>query len=194
MTTRAKGGTVPRSRSKTRRRSATCKSVRVIQQTQPLPRRTISSVASRSSASSIPTAPNSLTITAVPCPSGEARKRRSSVVLPAPRKPVTTVTGIRAPRSRFNCRPNGPASREGKRSSKSEIHLEDVEPADMAIDGVDDAALVDEDVVHLDGAGGRAGRRRRREHADLLRLIGVRDVVGAQAAVEKGAEHDLIRL
>ncbi len=45
------------------------------------------------------------------------RKRRSNVVLPAPRNPVTTVTGMRAPRSRLSRRPNGPASREGKRSS-----------------------------------------------------------------------------
>src|SRR6516165_8412573 len=55
-------------------------------------------------------------ITAVPWPSGETRKRRIKVVLPAPRKPVTTVTGMRAPRSRLSRRPNGPASREGKRS------------------------------------------------------------------------------
>ena len=74
----------------------------------------VSSALSRTSASSMPTAPNSLTMTAVPCPSGVARKRRTSVVLPAPRKPVTIVTGIRAPRSRFCRRPNGPASREGK--------------------------------------------------------------------------------
>jgi hypothetical protein len=65
----------------------------------------------------MPTAPNSLTITAVPCPSGEAKKRRIRVVLPAPRKPVTTVTGTRAPRSRLSLRPNGPAPREGNRSS-----------------------------------------------------------------------------
>ena len=37
--------------------------------------------------------------------------------LAAPRNPVTTVTGILAPRSRLSRRPNGPASREGKRSS-----------------------------------------------------------------------------
>ena len=74
-----------------------------------------SSVALRSSASSMPTAPNSLTTTAVPRAFRRLRKRRTSVVLPAPRKPVTMVTGIRAPRARFCRRPNGPASREGKR-------------------------------------------------------------------------------
>jgi len=116
MTMRAKFGTVPRSRSNSSPRSANCKSVRVMQQTQLLPKSTVCSAVSRMSASSIPTAPNSLTITAVPSPSGEARNRRISVVLPAPKKPVTTVTGIRAPRSRFSLRPNGLASREGKRS------------------------------------------------------------------------------
>ena len=73
----------------------------------------------RISASSMPTAPYSLTMTAVPRPSGVARKCRSSVVLPAPRKPVRTVTGMRPPRACF--RPpseRARASREGK-SSKS---------------------------------------------------------------------------
>ena len=55
-----------------------------MQQTQPLPSSTVSSALSRTSASSMPTAPNSLMMTAVPCPSGEARKRCSSVVLPLP--------------------------------------------------------------------------------------------------------------
>src|SRR4051812_28662808 len=172
----------------------------------------------------MPTAPNSLITTAVPRPSGVLRNRCTSVVLPAPRKPVTTVTGMRAPRARFCRRPNGPASREGKRSSMlpcpgcgaarsalvpparlrasstryggaplirdrhrlgvwndpgsaahhcaprgatccagpgtqpSEIHLQDVEPAGVAVDAVDDLALVDEHVVDLDRAGGREGR------------------------------------
>jgi len=91
--------------------------VRTAQQTQPLPSSTVSSALSRTSASSMPTAPNSLMMTAVPCPSGDARNRCSSVVLPLPRNPLTTVTGILAPRSRLSRRPNGPASREGKRSS-----------------------------------------------------------------------------
>ena len=202
-----------------------------MQHRQPLPSSVTSSLDPRTSASSMPTLPNSLMTTAVPAPSGVARKRRTSVVLPAPRKPVTTVTGMRAPRARLSRRPNGPASREGKRSSmaqprrvpdcgaaakccaadpgpvpasnarrsrvrersrcalrcarvtsatarlyavrraaapgSSEIHLQDVQPADVAVDGVDDLALVDEHVVDLDRAGGRHRRRRRHEHADL---------------------------
>ena len=34
-------------------------------------------------------------------------------------KPVTMVTGIFAPRARLSLRPNGPASRDGKRSSNA---------------------------------------------------------------------------
>ena len=114
ITTRLKSGISPRSRSTTMRRSACCRSVRVMQHRQPLPSSTVSSALARTSASSMPVAPNSLTTTAVPAPSGVARKRLSSVVLPAPRKPVSTVTGMRAPRSRLSRRPNWPAAGEGK--------------------------------------------------------------------------------
>ncbi len=41
---------------------------------------------------------------AVPAPSGVSRNRLSSVVLPAPRKPVSTVTGTLAPRARLSLR------------------------------------------------------------------------------------------
>src|ERR1051325_9794676 len=68
-----------------------------------------------------------------------------------------------------------------------EIHLQAVQPADVAVDRVDDLALVDEHVVELDGAGWRAGRCRRHEGADLLRLVRVGDVEGAQTTVEEGA-------
>ncbi len=118
--TRANRGSVPCSRSDTSRRNAICRSERVVQHRQPLPSSVTSSVLARTSASSIPTAPNSLITTAVPCPSGDSRKRRTSVVLPAPRKPVTMVTGMRVPRACLSCRPNGPAAREGKRSSMVE--------------------------------------------------------------------------
>ena len=107
----------PRSRSATSRCSVTCRSERTLQHRQPLPSSAMLSLDERSSASSMPVSPNSLTMTAVPAPCGVARKRRTSVVFPAPRKPVTTVTGIRAPRSRFARRPNGPAVEEGKSSS-----------------------------------------------------------------------------
>src|SRR6185437_16923771 len=80
----------------------------------PLPRSSVSSALDRTRASSMPAAPNSLTTTAVPRPCGVARKRLSNVVLPAPRKPVITVTGTRAPRSRLSLRPKRPAAGEGK--------------------------------------------------------------------------------
>src|SRR6266508_3086030 len=278
ITIRLNWGNVPCVRSATRLRSAFCRSERMLQHRQPLPSSVTSSLEARTSASSMPTLPNSLMMTAVPSPAGLARKRRSSVVLPATRKPVTTVTGFFAQRARLSLRPKGPASREGKRSSmtlsatrprarcapsprfsnrtrvypssvtitgrsriyptsaervgvrgpcyrgasaphptplpvntgrgsrptsrhaciergpRSKIHLQDVEAADVAVDGVDDLALVDEHVVELDGAGRRHRRRRRHENADLLRLVGIGDVVGAQPPVEEGAEHDLIGL
>ncbi len=99
ISTRPKCGILPRSRSATSLRSAICRSVRVLQHRQPLPSSVTSSLLSRSSASSMPSAPNSLTTSAVPRPSGVFRKRWTSVVFPAPRKPVTMVTGSRAPRS-----------------------------------------------------------------------------------------------
>ncbi len=115
ISTRSKCGILPRSRSATSLRSAICKSERVLQQMQPLPSSVISSVLDRSSASSMPTEPNSLMTSAVLRPSGVPRKRRTSVVFPAPRKPVTIVTGTRDPRSRFCRRPKRPADAEGKR-------------------------------------------------------------------------------
>ena len=75
-----------------------------------------SSVLERTSASSMPTAPYSLMMTALPRPSGVARNRRNSVVFPAPRNPVTIVTGSREPRSRFCRRPKRLCDAEGNRS------------------------------------------------------------------------------
>src|SRR5262249_41796945 len=201
----------------------------MLQHRQPLPSSVTFSVEARTSASSMPTLPNSLITTAVPSPMGLARNRRTNVVLPAPRKPVTTITGSLAPRACLSLRPNRPASREGKRSSidfrltplsrcaplpasagpgrgsrpssrpanatpHSKIHLQDVKTADVAIDRIDDLALVDEDVVELDGAGRRHRWRWWHEHPDLLRLIWIGNVIGAQSAIEEGAEHDLIGL
>ena len=54
--------------------SACCRSVRVMQHRQPLPSSTVSSALERTSASSMPVAPNSLTTTAVPRPSGGRQK------------------------------------------------------------------------------------------------------------------------
>ena len=63
----------------------------------------------------------------------------------------------------------------------------------MAVDGIDDLAVVDERVVDLAGAG-RGVRHLRHKIGHLLRLVRVGDVEGAQPAVEEGAEHDLVRL
>src|SRR4051812_46528009 len=69
------------------------KSPRTVQQMQPLFISTIcSSVRSRISPST-PLSPNSFSITAILWPWSSFRMRLSSVVLPAPRKPVRMVTG-----------------------------------------------------------------------------------------------------
>src|SRR3954454_7400073 len=77
------------------------KSSATVQQMQPLVSSTISpgaqAFAAHSSTSppSNPASPNSLTITAMRRPSACVSSERSSVVLPAPRNPVSTVTGTR---------------------------------------------------------------------------------------------------
>src|SRR6185295_865892 len=77
------------------------KSSATVQQMHPLVSSTMSpgaqALAAHSSTSppSNPASPNSLTITAMRRPSACVSSERSSVVLPAPRKPVSTVTGTR---------------------------------------------------------------------------------------------------
>src|SRR5882757_6371507 len=77
------------------------KSSATVQQIQPLVSSTISpgaqALAAHSSTSppSNPASPNSLTITAIRRPSACVSSERSSVVLPAPRNPVSMVTGTR---------------------------------------------------------------------------------------------------
>src|SRR5882757_5918141 len=77
------------------------KSSATVQQIQPLVSSTISpgaqAFAAHSSTSppSNPASPNSLTITAMRRPSACVSRERSSVVLPAPKNPVSTVTGTR---------------------------------------------------------------------------------------------------
>src|SRR5206468_11695192 len=78
------------------------------------------------------------------------------------------------------------ASRRTHRA-RLELHFETVEPADVAIDREDDAAVVDEYVVDLAGAG-RRPLYLRHEIPDFLRLVRVRQIVGPEAAVEEGAE------
>src|SRR5262249_56174110 len=85
-----------------------------------------------------------------------------------------------------------PSSRPANATPHSKIHLQDVKAADVAIDRIDDLALVDEDVVELDGAGRRHRRRWWHEYPDLLRLIWIGNVIGAQSALEEGAQHHLI--
>src|SRR6185503_12917379 len=69
------------------------KSPRTVQQTQPLFISTICSSDFSMIALSTPTSPNSFSITAMRWPWSSLRIRFSSVVLPAPRKPVRIVTG-----------------------------------------------------------------------------------------------------
>src|SRR5487761_957119 len=116
----------------------------------------------------MPISPNSLTTTAVLAPSGRSRSARIRVVLPAPRKPVTTMTGNLGPRARRCRRPNSAASlpANGDGGIRSEVHFEGVEPSGVAVDGIDDAALVDQDVVDLDRPGRRPLGRRRDEIGD----------------------------
>src|SRR5215211_7159234 len=93
MTTRSSRGILPLwSMSRSSRRAPTRSSL-VVQQTQPLPSRTVRSSTRRRRWWSSPTSPNSLTRTAVLAIDGSVSTLPRSVVLPLPRKPVTTVTG-----------------------------------------------------------------------------------------------------
>jgi len=56
---------------------------------------------------------------------------------------------------------------EYRRSSASKIHLEAIEPADEAVDGEDDAAVVDKDLVELARAE-RGARHFRHEIGDFF--------------------------
>src|SRR5215469_17074606 len=165
MITRAKLGTAARARSANRVRKVSCRSLRTLQQRHPLPSSTVASLLDRSNAWSMPISPYSLTMTAVPAPSGLSSSARIRVVLPEPRNPVTAMTGSRAPRARFWRRPQSDASLPPKRVSGpvSELHFERVEPADMAVDRVDDLAFVDKHVIYLDGSARRSRRRLRDE-------------------------------
>src|SRR6202022_4482546 len=139
----------------------------------------------------MPISPYSLTTTAVPAPSGFSSNARIKVVLPEPRKPVTTTTGSRGPRARCRRGPRGSASvpAKGAPGPTSEVHFKCVEPSDMTVDGINDGALVDEHVVYLDRPGRRVLGRCGDEIADLLRLVGVRRVGGGHPPLEEGPAH-----
>ena len=79
------------------RSSASIRSPRTEQHMQPLASNTVSSVVCAIRSWSRPISPNSLTMTTVPVRSGRRSRRLSSVVLPLPRNPVSTVTGMRSP-------------------------------------------------------------------------------------------------
>src|SRR5690242_9324645 len=71
------------------------RSPRTVQQMQPLLVSNSSSSAPITSSLSTPTSPNSFSMTAMRLPWFSDRIRLRSVVLPEPRKPVSTVTGTR---------------------------------------------------------------------------------------------------
>src|SRR5207244_13133711 len=62
----------------------------------------------------------------------------------------------------------------------SQRHLENVEPAGVAVHRVDDAPLVDINIVQLDRAGRRARRRAGNEVGDLPRLEWIANVVRSE--------------
>ena len=82
------------SRSRSSVSSASTRSPRMVQHRQPDCSSTILSPTYSTSRWSSATSPNSLMMTAVSASAGSFSRRLSSVVLPAPRKPVSTVSGI----------------------------------------------------------------------------------------------------
>ena len=114
ISTRPKCGILPRSRSATSRRSAICRSVRVLQHRQPLPSSVTSSVLARSSASSMPSEPNSLTISAVPRALRRFQKSPHQRGLPGAEK--AGDDGDRQPRAALALLP--PAEPAGRRRGK----------------------------------------------------------------------------
>ncbi len=73
--------------------SAFTSSAWVVQHTQPPVISTSTRARSASSSPSMPTSPTSLTMTATSPDAASVSQRLTNVVLPAPKKPVTTVTG-----------------------------------------------------------------------------------------------------
>src|SRR6185437_15278400 len=96
ITTRRKFGTAPEARWKWSSRSVPRSSPATLQQMHPLGSTTTFSLEARTSAWSIGISPHSFTRTAVSWNRGSARIALRSVVLPLPRKPVRTVTGVTA--------------------------------------------------------------------------------------------------
>src|SRR5512141_726491 len=84
----------PSTRWKCSSRSARTTSPAARQQMQPPAMTTMRSLAWRTSAWSMAISPSSFTRTAVSAKRGSCSQRLSRVVLPLPRKPVSTVTGV----------------------------------------------------------------------------------------------------
>src|SRR5258705_13084598 len=78
----------------------------------------------------------------------------------------------------------------GSEMSPLEIHFQRVYAAGETIDGIDDAAVVDKNIVELDGARARHCRRTWHEIRDFLRLVWIGEIVRPQPAVEESAEND----
>ena len=95
MITRSKSGISPTLRRAKRSRSVSCRSVRTEQQMQPLASSAMFSDDIVTRSWSMPTSPSSLMTTAAPAIAGWRSRRASKVVLPLPRKPVSSVTGRR---------------------------------------------------------------------------------------------------
>ena len=94
MTTRCSAWMRPVCSRSTRSASVSTSSPRTVQHRQPSESWMMPSDDCSTSRWSIATSPNSLMMTAVSASAGSFSSRLSSVVLPAPRKPVSTETGI----------------------------------------------------------------------------------------------------
>ena len=97
----------PLSRSRSNCSSASTRSPRKVQHRQPLCSSTTPSLIGLTSRWSSPISPNSLMITAVSASAGSVTSRLSSEVLPAPRKPVSTVRGMGSDRAQGIFRKGG---------------------------------------------------------------------------------------
>src|SRR5258706_9193982 len=78
----------------------------------------------------------------------------------------------------------------GSEMSPLEIHFQRVYAAGETIDGIDDATVVDKNIVELDGARARHCRGTWHEIRDFLRLVRIGEIIRAQTAVEERAEND----
>ena len=138
-----------------------------MQQTQPLSSSTVRSSTRRSRWWSIPISPSSFTITAVSPMPGWPSRREISVVLPLPRKPVTSATGslavscqaLRRGRGRAG-RAARPASRSASAQSDAEV-VDDGRPALAVAQDVDASAPVVERAARSARAPGSASATRK---------------------------------